>query len=175
MKLITVMNKEKALQFIDNLETSNNLLFDFPDNILDEIICKLEDLTGLTTTPVLGVINNVGSLDTMWNKVSTLLPVKSGDVVFQFSVEDDELLYGEFNNVMALLYTGSNSQIDDVFDFDVPNSDKCIALTNLVKADSFESAFVIKDSWEKSSLPGLDSFSSISELKSLCNANIFGG
>lgn len=175
MKFITVMDKEKALQFIDNLETSNNLLFDFPENILDEIICKLEDLTGLNTTPVVGVVYNVGSLSSMWNKISRLLPVKSGDVVFQFSLNDDELLYGEFNNVMALLYSGSASEIDDVFDFDIPSNDKCVALANLVKADSFESAFIVKDSWEKSSLPGLDSFNSISELKSLCNSNIFGG
>lgn len=175
MKFITVMDKDKALEFIDNLEASNNLLLDFPQNILEEIICKLEDLTGLNTTPVIGFVNKVGSLDSMWNKISRLLPVKSGDVVFQFSLNDDELLYGEFNNVMALLYSGSNSQIDEVFNSDIPSNDKCIAITNLVKADSFESAFIVKDSWEKSSLPGLDNFSSLSELKSLYNSNIFGG
>ena len=63
MKFITVMSAEKALKFIDNLELENNLVFDFPEDVLENLKLKLEDLTGMLTTPVVGVAVSYTHLD----------------------------------------------------------------------------------------------------------------
>lgn len=176
MKFITVMSREKALQFIDNLELDNNLIFDFPDNVLDTLKLKLEDLTGMLTTPVVGIVcSNDDTLKQVWKNVSSVLPVKSGDVVFQFRLPDDQLLYGDFNSVMALLYYSTGDNVDDVFDYNAPSDDKCIALVNEVKSDSFESAYILDNDWEKNTLESPSSLHDIDDLRSLCNTNVFGG
>lgn len=176
MKFITVMSAKKALKFIDNLELENNLVFDFPEDVLENLKLKLEDLTGMLTTPVVGVVcPNDDTLKQVWENVSTLLPVKSGDVVFQFRLPDDQLLYGDFNSVMALLYYPNGDTVDDVFDYNIPNVDKCVALVNEVKTDSFESAYILDSDWEKNAMESPSNLHDINTLKSLCNSSIFGG
>lgn len=175
MRFITVLPRDKALYFIDNLELSNNLIFDFPEDLISDIKTKLEDLTGLDTIPVAGIVcsdNNV--MKGIWDDVSASLPVKPSDVVFQFNLPDDQLLVGEFNSVMAFLYFPSDKSYDDVFHYEVTGSEKCVALVNRISSDSFEAAYLLDENWQESTLSG-NRINDIGELKSLCKTTVFGG
>lgn len=174
MKFITVMSEAKALEFISNLNITNNLLFDFPSNVLEEVKSKLEGLTGLSTLPVLGMVvsDTNGNLSESWKEISNLLPVKTGDVIFQFSIKDDEMLYGEFNKVMALLYNNSYFT-EEVFEYELPEVTDCIALASEVELSTFECAYVVNDDWGRSQFRSSGSCSSIQELKELCTSDVW--
>lgn len=176
MKFVTVMSQDKAWSFIKNLGLENNLIFDFNEDMVSILKEKLEDLTGLNTVPVVGVVSDdSNTVKSILDDISSILPVKPGDVVFQFRLPDDQLLYGDFNSVMALLYYPSGDDIEDIFGYNYPSGEKCIAVVNEVKAESFELAYVLNNEWDSDSFGSQSKIYDVQELKGLCESNVFGG
>lgn len=176
MRFITVVDKSKLLELINSFHLTNNLLYDFPPNVLEEIKERLEDLTGLDYNPVLGVVvGNDFNLQSSWNSVSSMLPVKSNDILVQFNLSEDEMLFGDFNRVMGLLYSNSNQSLDEIFDYYAPNDD-CIGVVSEVPKKTFECGYVIKDDFSQGTLDcgnGLAVVEDVGELQRICQSTVF--
>lgn len=171
MKFITVVDSEKIDEILELGCLINNCMFELDSVGLSIVSKALSDLVLPSDSVVNGycIDGSNGDLSNLWSSYLKSLPVKTGDVIMQFSVNEDECVFCDFNNFMEYSYLGNSEFIKDIISYRF-DKDK-IAFVQELLAKDFEKAFIVTDSWKSDSLfvAGTSNkiIKGISELKSI--------
>lgn len=174
MFFITVTSKDKIREFISKEVFEDNRVFDFTDDSVTEIGNALEDLTGLSCNPVVGVTyNDSVSLANRWRSLVRILPIKAGEVVLQFNVKEDEIMYMKLTDLMTNLYGSSNKSFESLLSH-YPSGSQDISFTVPLKFENFDCGYVVEPDFGKGNLNNSETlFNDIKQLKTISDVNVF--
>lgn len=152
MKFITVIDLVKIDEIIENGVLENNCAFDLEGDVKSIFVRKLSDLNLDSDSVINGfcIDGRSGDLGNLWSYYINTFPVKTGDVLVQFSVEEDECVFCDFNSFMEFNYCGDYDSIKDIVSYRF-DQDK-IAFTQQLDLLNFEKAFIISSEWSKDNL-----------------------
>lgn len=152
MKFITVVDVPKIDEIISKGMLENNYAFDMEEGARSVLVEKLNDLSVEVDSVINGYCldGSSGDLTNLWSKFIRSFPVKSGDVIIQFSVDEAECVFCDFNDFMDYNYSGDFDFIEDIISYRF-DSEK-IAFTQQLDLLNFEKAFIVSDEWSKNNL-----------------------
>lgn len=148
MRFITSIDGVKLDELIDNSKLLNNHVFDVNGDVKSLLSNLLNDLNGSFSSLVVGLVvpDNYGPLSSIWEKISKLLPIKSGDIIMQFNLNEDECLFCDFNDFTSSIYLNPGSLRDKIV---YQPSPLCIVISDTIEAENFDYAYVVNSNWGK--------------------------
>lgn len=177
MKFITVVDEPKIDEILATGYLKDNCMFEMDEvgiGIVSEI---LSDLVLPSNSVVNGycIDGKDGDLSNLWSEYLKSLPVKTGDVIMQFSVNEDECVYCDFNQFMEFSYLGNSEFIKDIVTYRFDKTK--VAFVQQLSSREFEKAFIVTDGWQNDNLvvPGAGNklVTGISGLKSIKDSNVW--
>lgn len=151
MRFITCVDIGKLKEVIDSSYLDNNMLFDFNNDSFSQSGTLLEELNGEFTSLNVGVYvpDNYGDLSSIWSQISKIIPVKAGDAIIQFNLDEDECIYFDFNNILDYLYNG-DSELSSIVSYEPKTMG--IVLSDRIPANKFDCAFLVNSEWGRENL-----------------------
>lgn len=159
MVFITVTSFEKVKEYLDSKRFTSNKVFNLTEKLDDYIGREIDDFLWEGKDFVTGVVypNDEVHLSERWRSLVKVLPIKAGDVVMQFNVDGDKLLYANHTNLVSAIYgfngSGTNNFISHAYD-----DTKNIAFASSFELLDFSAGYVVESDFAKGSLKGSSSF-----------------
>lgn len=180
MKFITVVDLSKINEIIETQVLVNNCMFEIEGSTRGILVGKLSDLNVESDSIVNGFCldGSDGDLSVLWSSYLKTLPVKTGDVIVQFSVNSDECIFCDFNSFMEFNYSEDVYGIEEIISYRFDKEK--IAFTQSLELVDFEKAFIVSNEWSKQDLVETTSINSrtnlvtsLIELKHINKSNIW--
>lgn len=175
MRFVTIAPKESIKEFINSGQFSDNCIYELTENQKHSLMNVFEDFSGKCCSPVVGLIlDDCNSLEDDWRSLSNVLPIKSGDIVLEFSANKDRMLFCRFDKFVSTIYSNSGVDLGTILEYE-PNGKKVLGFVDSFKLLDFVKGYVVNSEFNKEPLKDSYDLCSMSLKSNTINdVNIFG-
>lgn len=174
MKFITKLNLSKTRELVEKGKLSDNCIIPISDGVRNLLEEYLEENTGFSTKPVIGVTKVLGNTDLVdvWEDLCVLIPPMVGDFILEFDMPDDMIATISYEEFLTMK-SKSALTADDLFEKlslqeHQDDADNEVAITPLIAFKFCTGYYKVKDNWTQ----GDCTMGSPTDLKT---TNFFGG
>lgn len=174
LKFLINLTSPQVLELVNTKKLSKVSVIPVSSNLMKIIKEYMEELTGYTTIPVIGVTKVLGEegLEETWDSLNSLIPFKTGDFVLEFNMPSDmctTMSYADF-----LEFNNASNFLPERFICRLNNEEHCgddneAAICPVILLKYCTRFTVIKDNWDKITLD----FNDGSQL--IKHSSVFGG
>lgn len=104
MKVVVILNANQVKKFIEGDNISDVLVIDVNDNLKENLSTFIEDNTGFSTKPVIGVSSIYGDVNVLddWTQLYSFLNLKNSDFLLEFDIPKDLIATVYFTDLISM-------------------------------------------------------------------------
>lgn len=104
MKVVVLLDANQVKKFIEKDNISDILIMDLNENLKESLSTFIEDNTGFTTKPVIGVSSIYGDVNILedWTQLYSFLNLKNSDFLLEFEIPKDLIVTVYFKDLVSM-------------------------------------------------------------------------
>lgn len=172
VSFIIKLSMEQTKRLVNDGNISDIVILPMNPNFKDIVKEYLEDNTGFSKQPVVGLSRVLGEegLEDTWDDLSNFISIKSGDVIIEFELPDDLIALVSHADFMQLNKTENlfSSELYNYFKIEEEvNDDNVIGVCPVLEKRFCKYFTVVTDNWQQDKVNPVEG-------KSLSTSSFFG-